>query len=60
MKELDLSYNELDDDKVLILSNCLHKIEKLTVGRCNLTKLGFERICNAIKNLSVPVNIQGV
>jgi len=50
----------MDDDKTAILSTSMHNIEKLIVKGCNLTTGGLEHICNAIKALSVPVNIQHI
>jgi len=55
MKEVDISWNELDDDMTEILSTCLHNVEELCVRKCQLTPTGIETIFNAIREKTIPV-----
>jgi len=54
---LDLSGNNLDKDKSVILSTGLHNIDMLEIRECHLTTPGMESIANAIKDLSAPVSL---
>jgi len=51
-----LNNNKLDEDRVAILSTCLHNIEVLNIKACQLTTREIENISAAIGSLPQPVN----
>ena len=55
MKKVDLSGTNLDDEKVAILSTCIHNVEVLNVSKCELTTNGLQCIAKAIELKSAEV-----
>ncbi|XP_048854377.1 NLR family CARD domain-containing protein 3-like isoform X3 [Brienomyrus brachyistius] len=59
LRELDLSYNHPGDSEVKLLSAVLEdlscKLEKLQVGRCELTKKCCEALASALRSNSSPL-----
>ena len=45
----------LDDDMAASLSACVHNIEVLNIGECELTTNGIQCIAKAIEQRSTPV-----
>jgi len=58
MKEVNLSDNKLDVDMTAILSTCLPNIDELNVRNCQLNAIGIENISHAIRQKTIPVNLQ--
>ncbi|XP_076814446.1 uncharacterized protein LOC143460723 [Clavelina lepadiformis] len=57
MKNLYLWGNNLCDDGASHISTCLSKIEKLHIGRCNISASGIKSISDAISKLPEPVSM---
>ncbi|CAK8688539.1 unnamed protein product [Clavelina lepadiformis] len=55
MKKLNLHDNDLGDDGASHISTCLSKIEKLNIGRCEISASGIKSISDAISKLPEPV-----
>ena len=49
MHKVDLSSNDLDDEKAEKLSTAVNNIDELIVAGCQLTTNGIKSICNEIK-----------
>ena len=55
MKEVDLSGHDLNDEKVTILSSCIHNVEGLNISLCKFSAVGLEKILDAIDKKTIPV-----
>ena len=55
MHKVDLSSNNLDDEKAEKLSTAVNNIDELIVAGCQLTTNGIKSICNEVKRRSNPV-----
>ena len=55
MEELDLSKNEIGDQKMVHLSKCIHKVQRLDIS--GITSNGMKYLSNAINELDKPVRI---
>ena len=55
MHKVDLSSNNLDDEKAEKLSTAVNNIDELIVAGCQLTTNGIKSICNEIKRRPNPV-----
>ena len=55
MHKVDLSFNNLDDEKAEKLSTAVHNIDELIVVGCQLTTNGIKSICNEVKRRPNPV-----
>ena len=49
MKKLNLGSNPIGDAGAIVLSQCVNKIEKLSVVNCNFTNRGMEALAQQIK-----------
>ena len=55
MHKVDLSSNNLDDEKAETLSTAVNNIDELIVAGCQLTTNGIKSICNEVKRRPNPV-----
>ena len=55
MHKVDLSFNNLDDEKAEKLSTAVNNIDELIVAGCKLTTNGIKSICNKVKRRPNPV-----
>ena len=55
MQKVDLSSNNLNDEKAVILSTAVHNIDELIVAGCQLTTNGIKSICNEVERRPNPV-----
>ena len=55
MHKVDLSSNNLDDEKAEKLSNAVNNIDELIVAGCQLTTNGIKSICNKVERRPNPV-----
>ena len=55
MHKVDLSSNNLNDEKAETLSTAVNNIDELIVAGCQLTTNGIKSICNEVKRRPNPV-----
>ena len=55
MKEVDLSGHVLNDEKVAILSSCIHNVEGLNIGSSKISAGGLKKILDAVDKKTIPV-----
>ena len=57
MRELNLGWNEIDDEGAMCLATCVHKIETLNVRGCDIKARGIEVLAQGIREMNHQVNV---
>ena len=58
MEMLDVSGNKFGDDGAIAFTTCLHKISKLVMQNCAVTKEGFFRFKHAYENAETEILVR--
>ena len=57
MEELDLSRNEINEEEMVHLSKCIHKVKRFHFCLSSITSNGMKYLSDAIMKLEKPVRI---
>ena len=57
MRELNLGGNKFGENGAICLTTCVHKIETLRVGNCDIGSRGTEALAQSIREMNHQVKI---